>query len=74
MKLGMVFVYGAVIACCLATTGCVPVKSWEKAAFAKEHMSFDPDPLESKLVRHMQESKEGASGGYGVSVVGCGCN
>ena len=58
----------------LASAGCVNVKPWEKAAFSKDHMAFDPDPLEAKLVRHMQESKEAAAGGYGVSVVGCGCN
>ena len=58
----------------LVISGCATVKPWEKGNFTKEHMAFDPDPLESRFYRHVYESREASSGGYGVSVVGCGCN
>lgn len=57
-----------------ALAGCVEVKPWQKGNLAKAHMAFDPDPLESKFRQHVYDSKEGASGGYGVGGGGCGCN
>lgn len=54
-------------------TGCSNVKPWQKGNFAKHQMSLDSDPLKSRFMRHTYESKEAASGGYGFSVVGCGC-
>lgn len=57
----------------LLGTACVDVKPWRKNAFSKSHMAFDPDPLEAKFDRHVYESKEAASGGYGAAVGGCGC-
>ena len=62
-----------VLVCALTLIGCTPVRPWEKGNFAKHHMAFDPDPLEARFHRHVHESKEASSGGYGVSVVGCGC-
>ncbi|MBX7138469.1 MAG: DUF4266 domain-containing protein [Oligoflexia bacterium] len=62
-----------VLLCAGLCGGCVKVKPWEKGNFTKAHMAFDPDPLEARFYRHVYESKEAASGGYGVSVVGCGC-
>lgn len=58
----------------LILSGCTPVKPWQKQHLAKPHMAFDPDPLEAQYVRHVQKSKEGSSGGYGVSIGACGCN
>lgn len=57
----------------LSLSACVKVKAWEKGNFTKSHMAFEPDPLRSKFFQHTYESREAASGGYGVSVVGCGC-
>lgn len=54
-------------------SGCTNVKPWQKGNFAKRQMSLDLDPLKSRFMRHTYESKEAASGGYGFSVVGCGC-
>lgn len=68
------------ISCILAVlcghlfVGCAQVKPWEKGHLAKPHMAFDPDPVEARFVRHVQDSKEGTSGGYGVQISGCGCN
>jgi hypothetical protein len=54
----------------LIVSGCAPVKPWQKGHLANPVMQFEPDPLVGKLRRHMYESKEGSSGGYGVG--GCG--
>jgi hypothetical protein len=54
--------------------GCVKVQPWEKEAFTKSHMAFDPDPLEAKFREHVYQSKEGSFGGYGIGGGGCGCN
>ncbi len=57
----------------LTSAGCTEVKAWQKSNFTKSHMAFESDPLESKFFNHVHESREASSGGYGVSVVGCGC-
>ncbi len=54
-------------------SACTQVKPWQKGNFTKSHMAFEPDPLESQFLQHVFESKEAASGGYGVASVGCGC-
>ncbi len=54
--------------------GCVHVRPRERETLAKRSMKFSPDPLEDELDLHMQESREGAAGGYGSSGGGCGCN
>ena len=66
-------------ACCLLLAllcaGCAtPVKPWEKGFLAKPEMALDPDPAESRVDRHVRQSKEAAFGGYGVGGGGCGCN
>ena len=53
--------------------GCTPVKSWQKGTLTKPAMSFEPDPLRSRFMQHTYESKEAASGGYGIAGAGCGC-
>jgi hypothetical protein len=50
------------------------VEAWEKGALAKPAMALDPHPLDTKLMQHIYQSKEAASGGYGVGGGGCGCN
>jgi MYXO-CTERM domain-containing protein len=59
---------------CAALGGCVHVRPRERETLAKRNMKFGPDPLEDELDLHMQESREGAAGGYGSSGGGCGCN
>lgn len=55
-------------------SGCTPVKPWQKGSLAKQTMSFEPYPAEAQFRRHVYQSREGASGGYGVAIGGCGCN
>jgi hypothetical protein len=52
---------------------CSPVKPWQKGNLAKPYMAIDPDPLEARFNRHIEESREGSRGGYGVAAGGCGC-
>jgi MYXO-CTERM domain-containing protein len=64
---------GAVLA--IATLGgCVHVRPRQREVLARPNMKFAPDPAEDELDLHMQESREGSSGGYGSSGGGCGCN
>ena len=55
-------------------TGCAEVKPWQKGNLARPHMAFEPSPAEARFSRHVEDSKEGSSGGYGVGGGGCGCN
>jgi Domain of unknown function (DUF4266) len=61
----------------LALSGCAsvePPKPWEKDRLARPEMQFDADPLAAKQTQHIYDSKEAATGGYGVGGGGCGCN
>jgi len=60
---------------CIATliAGCTPVKPWQKGNLSKRHMQLDPNPMQSRFNRHIENSREGSSGGYGVGGGGCGC-
>ena len=53
---------------------CAPVKPWQREYLARDHMAFDPDPLDQKSKQHMYFSREATSGGYGIGGGGCGCN
>ncbi len=65
-------VLGVIVAA--AATGCVHVRPRERETLAHRNMTFAPDGAEDELDLHMQESREGSSGGYGSSGGGCGCN
>lgn len=59
----------------LATAAsCSHVRPRERETLARRNMKFAPDPTEDELDLHMQEAREGSSGGYGSSGGGCGCN
>ena len=58
----------------VALVGCTHVRPRQRETLAKKKMVFSPDPTEDELDLHMQESREGSSGGYGSSGGGCGCN
>ncbi len=59
----------------LATAGgCLHVRPRQRETLARKNMKFAPDPVEDELDLHMQEAREGSSGGYGSSGGGCGCN
>lgn len=57
-------------------TGCAmsPPQAWQKGALAKPEMTMNNDPLDQAFTQHIYNSKEAASGGYGVGGGGCGCN
>jgi uncharacterized protein (TIGR03382 family) len=57
-----------------ALTGCTHVRATQRETLAHRNMKFAPDPTEDELDLHMQEAREGSSGGYGSSGGGCGCN
>ena len=65
---------GALCLAALWLGGCVTVKPWEKEKLAERKMQFAPDPDEDELDLHMQEAREGSSGGHGSAGGGCGCN
>jgi hypothetical protein len=58
----------------LLAGGCATVKPWEREKLAKRKMLFGADPDELELDLHMQDAREGSSGGYGNAGGGCGCN
>jgi hypothetical protein len=71
LKLGGVAALLCVLSAC---SGFQPPQPWEKGLLAKPAMTMDGDGLETRFVQHIQGSKEGSSGGYGVGGGGCGCN
>jgi hypothetical protein len=62
------------LAASVALAGCTHVRAAQRETLAKKNMKFSPDPVEDQLDLHMQEAREGSSGGYGSSGGGCGCN
>jgi hypothetical protein len=64
----------ALLASVASLGGCVHVRPRQRGTLAHRNMKFSPDPAEDELDLHMQESREGSSGGYGSSGGGCGCN
>ncbi len=61
----------------LASSGCAvmePVQPWQRGDLARAEMAMEPDPLLSSFRRHVEFSKEAASGGATLAGGGCGCN
>jgi len=60
----------------IALNGCVSLgaKPWQRDLLAKRAMQFDGYALDDAIDDHIYFSKEGSSGGHGVSGGGCGCN
>jgi hypothetical protein len=58
---------------CAGPTGPSGPPAWDKALLAKPEMAMSWNALASKYDQHIYESKEAASGGYGVGGGGCGC-
>ena len=64
----------ALVTAALLAQGCVHVRPRQRETLAQRKMTFAPDPGEDELDLHMQQSREGATGGYGSAGGGCGCN
>jgi len=66
----------ACLACAFAA-GCAGPggpAAWDKSFIARPEMSMSWNALGTRLDQQVYESKEAASGGYGVGGGGCGCN
>ncbi|MDD3763505.1 MAG: DUF4266 domain-containing protein [Nevskiales bacterium] len=60
--------------CLLVGCSAQPVQPWQRGDLARPEMAFEPDPLVASYRRHVQFSKEAASGGTTLGGGGCGCN
>jgi len=49
-------------------------KPWERDLMARPDMALDAAAVDSDIDDHVYFSKEGATGGRGISGGGCGCN
>jgi hypothetical protein len=58
----------------LACAGDGPVRPWEREVLSHRDMTWDPDPIDSSLGRHITFSKEGSLDGGAGGGGGCGCN
>lgn len=67
----LIFLSGMVL---LLTTACSEVMPRQRGNLALPQMALTTDGLEFGLRQHVSFSKEAASGGYGGSGGGCGCN
>jgi hypothetical protein len=63
----------ALVALALAASGC-GVQAYQRGHLAKPKMQLGQDPEAAALEQHVYEYREGASGGYGTTGGGCGCN
>lgn len=54
--------------------GCATVEPWQRESLARPDMAWEPDPLLAAYRRHVEFSKEAASGGATLAGGGCGCN
>ena len=68
------FLVVAVSAAGLTACQITPVQPWEKDILAQPAMQFDVSDMDMIMDEHFYFSKEGSSGGQGVSAGGCGCN
>jgi len=57
-------------------SGCAmrEVKAWERGVLAEKEMAWEPDPMLASYRRHVEFSKEAATGGPSLGGGGCGCN
>ena len=62
-----------VLGSAVMATGCATVQPWQRGRLADPCMQFDPYGPRVGYMTHWQESREGASGGFGVQGGGCGC-
>ncbi|MBX2810027.1 MAG: DUF4266 domain-containing protein [Cellvibrionaceae bacterium] len=62
----------------LFISGCSPLKPWVKAhereLLSSPIMSLERDPISTRYINHVYESREAARGAEGSSGGGCGCN
>lgn len=54
--------------------GCVRVAPYKRGHLADPTMDVSHENAEASFRAHVHDSREGATGGYGSSGGGCGCN
>jgi hypothetical protein len=64
----------ALIVLCVSSTACASVPAWQRGFHAKPKMQPDPNPLAASFEQHVNEYREGSTGGHGTVGGGCGCN
>lgn len=62
------------LALAVLASACSTVQPWQRGDLARPEMAFEPDPVLSSYRRHVEFSKEAASGGPTLGGGGCGCN
>ncbi len=55
-------------------SGCVTVAPYQRGLLSRPAMSTEFESSESGFRAHVHDSREGATGGYGSTGGGCGCN
>jgi len=62
----------------LLTTACSNIKPWVKPydrdVLSTRVMMFERDPISTRYMNHVYESRESARGAEGSAGGGCGCN
>lgn len=55
-------------------SGCATVRPYEREFLSRPAMSTENEVGESGFRAHVHDSREGATGGFGSTGGGCGCN
>jgi hypothetical protein len=68
------FRQGFLFAITFGLVGCVHVAPYEREDLARPGMDTEREAAEMGFQAHVQDSREGATGGAGSTGGGCGCN
>lgn len=74
MKIATIFITLLLISGCSKFEVKPWVKAHERELLSSPIMSFERDPISTKYMNHVYESREGARGAEGSAGGGCGCN
>lgn len=58
----------------VSAASCVRVAPYQRGQMADPSMEISHENAETRFRAHVHDSREGATGGYGSSGGGCGCN
>ncbi len=73
-KLALFGVAATAIVVASSVSGCVTVAPYQRGILARPSMNTDFEQTEGAFRAHVHESREGATGGFGTTGGGCGCN
>ena len=70
--------YLFILLCLISTSACVKLEPWvkphERDVLSSKIMMLERDPVSTKYMNHVYESREAARGAEGSAGGGCGCN